>query len=169
VVTEIPAPNIVVIPGKEDVQSEVTLQDSLTIIDISSESGIGNAEIRYPAQPQPETIVLRMHLGGLENLQIKGRESTIQASVSSIQPYLVRQSLITQGEESPIDRSSPYWLDITIVGSDPEESGSIPLRDGYFEVGLPAEVLRSENDTSEEPISNSDFESLVVSWIDFYR
>jgi len=98
--TEMSAPSITIIPGKDDVQSEVTLQDGLTIVDIVSESGIGSAEIRYPTQPQPESIVLRMHLGGLEDLQIKSRESTIQASVSSIHPYPVLQSIVTQGEES---------------------------------------------------------------------
>ena len=163
--TEMSAPSITIIPGKDDVQSEVTLQDGLTIVDIVSESGIGSAEIRYPTQPQPESIVLRMHLGGLEDLQIKSRESTIQASVSSIHPYPVLQSIVTQGEESAIEQSSPYWLDITIVNDISGKLAEIPLESGHFEVIVPESIIgRGQGAVDENAMS-----AISVSWIDFYR
>lgn len=72
------------VPGKEDVRSEVELQDGLIFIDIFSQSGLGNAEVLHPTYQSHESIVIRLHLSGLENMHIEGQDSTVQASVSSI-------------------------------------------------------------------------------------
>lgn len=150
--------NLTVVPGRNDVRSEVNFQDDRLYIDIYSESGIGSADILFPTQNQPADIYLRMHLSGLEQLQLAYDGLVVAASVASMPPYQVRQSVILKEEgELEIESSSPYWMSITIVSGDEDVPATIPLKDGYFEAGLTEDIL------------NGDYEEISVNWIDFYR
>ena len=52
-----------------------------------------------------------------------------------------------------LDDKSPYRTTVRIVGS----NGKIPLKDGYFEVPLPAKLFERNP------------EEITLRWIDFYR
>jgi hypothetical protein len=149
--------NIIVIPGRDDVGSEVSLQGDELFIDIFSESGIGSAEILFASQTRPENVILRMHLNGLEQLQMSYDDLVIQASVDSTPPYNVRQRVREEEGELKIDGSSPYWMEITFVSGDEEVPAKIPLKDGYFEVDFPQDFL------------SGGYEETTLGWIDFYR
>ncbi len=157
-VTPSSQPNITVIPGGDDVTSEVALQDDELFIDIYSESGIGSATIVIPNESRPAKVILRMHLNGLEQLQMAYDDLIIEASVTSTPPYSVRQSVTKDdGTVTEIDLSSPYWSEITIESDETESLVTIPLNSGYFELMVPADFL------------NGGYDSLSISWIDFYR
>lgn len=147
-----------VFPGSDGVSSEVMLKDGELIIDIYSESGIGSADILIPARSRPEKVIFRLHLSGLEQLQMAYNDVVVSASVASTPPHLVRQSVIKGDEEGrDIDPSSPYWSEVTVVSDESESLVAIPLKSGYFELIVPADFL------------NGEYDSLTISWIDFYR
>jgi hypothetical protein len=99
-----------------------------------------------------------MHLNGLEQLQMAYDDLIIEASVTSTPPYSVRQSVTKDdGTVTEIDLSSPYWSEITIESDETESLVTIPLNSGYFELMVPADFL------------NGVYDSLSISWIDFYR
>ena len=156
-VTPSSQPAITVIPGGDDVTSEVALQDDELLIDINSESGIGSATIVIPDESRPAKVILRMHLSGLEQLQMAYDDLVIQASVDSTPPYNVRQRVREEEGELVIDDTSPYWMDIALVSGDAEVPAKIPLEDGYFEVDVPENFLMGG------------YEEITLSWIDFYR
>jgi hypothetical protein len=139
------------------VSSEVALQDDELFIDIYSESGIGSAEILFPSQTRPANVILRMHLNGLEQLQMSYDDLVIQASVASSPPHIVRQRVRREEGELKIEASSPYWMDINLVSGDAKVPAEIPLEDGYFEVDVPEDFLIGQ------------YERVMLSWIDFYR
>jgi len=62
-------------------------------------------------------------------------------------------SLHQGAEEVALDATSPFYSKVRIVGG----TGEIPLKDGHFEVPLPAKIF--EGNPKE----------LVLQWIDFYR
>jgi hypothetical protein len=151
-------PDITVVPGKDDVSSEVIFRNTELYVDIYSESGIGSAEIIVPTKNRPENLTLRMHLSGLEQIQMTYDDRVVEASVASTFPHSVRQSVTeADGQQKDIDPSSPFLLEVTIISEEPESLAKIPLKSGYFEVAVPEDFLSGQ------------YDSLKVSWIDFYR
>jgi hypothetical protein len=134
----------------------VSTEGESVIIDVHSKSGIGNANIDLASGARPEKIVLRLHLTGLEELQLSYDQTTITASVSSRDSRNVLQSLATHDEgERSITPENPFWLDIAIVSD--QATPNLPLDQGYFEITLP-EGLLTEADRS-----------FSIRWVDFYR
>ena len=107
----------------------------------------------------PTTLVLRLHLRGLESLRIGNGTSSIDISILSYEPHRQLCEVVhTPGERrQSVDEESPFWMPDQIKNTETAGQPKIPLVDGYFEVTLPAVLLK------DKP------ESLSIRWIDFYR
>jgi hypothetical protein len=121
-------------------------------IDITSERGIGKAEIERLGAP-PETLTINFHLKGLEELQFAWASATVVANVASGDGSLSEEVRVGGGQASPIDSASPYWTPVRIEPPNAE----IPLDSGYFAVTASPGFLQAA------PVGFS------LQWIDFYR
>lgn len=131
-------------------------EERSTVIDIASPVGIGSASFHLESGEMPQTVIVRLHLTGLEQVRVSAGQETLAASVSSSDPLHGQdQSLIEAGTEMPLLPVHPLWMDIRIVtnGADID----IPLRQGYFELEIPQQLLEKGEDSFE------------IQWIDFYR
>ena len=133
---------------------EVLEEDSHTVIDVYSDFGIGSASFELLSGSMPDTLLLRLHLTGLEEFRLISATDTVSASISSSEVFnITNQRVLIQNAEVPIGSIHPLWMNIRIVS----ESKDIPLAAGYFEIAVPADFLRQAGDTFE------------IQWIDFYR
>jgi hypothetical protein len=126
------------------------------VLAITSPRGIGKATVT-PAAKWPKTVVLRLHLHGLESLRISSGQTTLAASASSHGDGATRLYLIEDGKEKPIDAKSAYWTELRILDAKGKPVKKIPLTDGYFELEIHSPLLQGEA------------KPLELSWIDFYR
>lgn len=134
---------------------EVTVEKDKAAISIRSPFGISQAIIERHENKWPTTVMLRLHLKGLENFIVTNGNVTLQAALSS-QDGKVR--LWKDGkEDSPLDSKHPYWMEVRLVGKDGEPVKTIPLKDGYFEMQLPKALFEHNP------------QSITLNWIDFYR
>lgn len=129
-------------------------ENSQTVIDIHSDFGIGSASFELVSATMPDTILLRLHLKGLEDFQLISSATTLAVSISSGDVFNVtNQRIISPNAERPILSLDPLWMNIEIVSEDKH----IPLQEGYFEITIPRPFLRNAGTSFE------------VNWIDFYR
>ena len=134
---------------------EVKVESGKTVFSVHSPFGISQTVIESTNGNWPDTVMLRLHLKGLENFKISNGKVTIEAAVSS-QDGKVR--IWKDGKEnSPLDAKSPYWTEIRMFGDDGKPTTIIPVKDGYFEIQLPKALFE------DNP------KSITVDWIDFYR
>jgi hypothetical protein len=124
-----------------------------TIIDVRCPFGIDMATITRVGPEWPKTILVHLHLKGLESFQASSGDVIIQWSVASTGNPSARVSLRTGKEESSVSKENPYFTELRIVGG----NGKIPLKAGYFEVPLPSKLF--EGNPRE----------IKLRWIDFYR
>lgn len=129
-------------------------ENTRTVIDIRSDFGIGSASLELVSGSMPDTLLIRLHLKGLEQFQLVSAQDTVSASVSSGEVFNVtNERLLFFNAEVPIGSLHPLWMDIRIVSA----SKHIPLDDGYFEVTVPREFIRKAGISFE------------TKWIDFHR
>jgi len=141
---------------KADDRVTVGLQGDRTFFTVTSPSGIGGATITREGEGWSRSIILRLHLRGLERLQIGNGMVILSASVSSSGDHQTILSFSERGkEEVSIDRRSPYWTDISILDAQGHPAKEIPLKDGVFEVSLPHAIFVSNPQT------------ITLDWIDF--
>lgn len=134
---------------------EVKVEKDKTVLSLHSPFGISQAVIERTGEKWPITVMLRLHLKGLESLRVTNGNVTLEAAVSS---HDDTQRLWKDGkEDSPLDANSPYWMEILMFGGDGKPAKTIPLKDGYFEMQLPKAFFE------DNP------KSITVNWIDFYR
>ena len=138
-------------PNKSSVRFDV--EDTKSIIDIQSKTGIGNIQIHRQSETWPKMILVRLHLKGLESFKAKNDEVAIQWSVSSGGNNPSRVTLWKGRDELSLGDNSPYFTKVRLVGN----NKAIPLRKGCFEVPLPSKFLEDNPKMIE------------LSWIDFYR
>ena len=151
-----PAPVFAVAAEGDGNEVTASAEDGTLVVDVHSRSGIGSASVEHAAGTFPETIVVRLHLRGLEEFRLSYDDTTITASVSSGDSRSVFQNATQPGEgERPITPGSPFWMDVRIVTD--RATPHIPLDQGYFEITLPKGFLREEQ------------RSFSIRWIDFYR
>jgi hypothetical protein len=129
------------------------MEGDKTIIDITSEFGIDNATIRRKSDEWPKSILVRLHLSGLESFKAGSGNVAVEWSVASTGDHAARSSLVSGLRVARITKDSPYFAEVRIVGG----NGKIPLKDGYFEVPLPAKLFEGNP------------EEITLRWIDFYR
>lgn len=142
----------VTVKNAED-QVAVLEENSQTVIDIQSETGIGTAAFELVAGSMPDTLLLRLHLRGLEEFRIISSQTALGASVASGEAGLPVERIVLPALELPILPAHPLWMDIQTIS----ESSHIPLDEGFFEIKIPREFLRNAGTSFE------------VRWIDFYR
>ncbi len=125
-----------------------------TIVDISSPSGIGRSSLRRESRQWPDSVVVRLHLNGLERFAVSNGEVTVEWLVSGSGEQATSKAFLRSGdEETRLDATSPYHTPARIVGG----NGKIPLEGGYFEVLLPAHFFRHNP------------EEIALEWVDFFR
>lgn len=143
----------VTVKNKDD---KITILDenSQTVIEIHSDIGIGSATFELVSGTMPDTLLLRLHLIGLEDLRVISSEATVSASVSAGEAaFPVSERIVSSNVEFPILSVHPLWVNIEIVS----ENKNVPLEEGYFEITIPREFIRNAGTSFE------------VRWIDFYR
>jgi hypothetical protein len=131
----------------------VAVTDGRIVFDIHSPRGIGAAEITRTKEHWPAAVAIRLHLRGLESLVITSGTTKLTASVASHGDHAQRLSVDHQGTEREVQPGNPLWTAVKVIGS----AGKLPLDDGYFELALPAALLRDQPKT------------ITLNWIDFYR
>lgn len=147
-------PFVRVTEAKRDAQLAVAGDDHETIIEVRSESGIGRATLERTGPRWPESLILRLHLKGLESLSLVRDEVRLEWSVpSSGEPQSRATRRTPEGVEQSIDSTHPDFASIRIVGA----ARQIPLKQGYFELRVPRKLLDGSPPT------------LRIQWIDFYR
>jgi hypothetical protein len=124
-----------------------------TVFDITSKSGIDRGTVRRKSDDWPKSILVRLHLSGLESFTAGNDKVAVEWSVSSTGKNAKRVSLRKGREELALDEKSPYHTEVRLVGG----NGRIPLKGGYFEVPLPAKLFEGNP------------EKVKLQWIDFYR
>jgi hypothetical protein len=149
------------VPKKETDQIEVSLEKQAAVFDIFSPGGIGGAEVKLASGTLPETILLRLHLRGLEEFRLTAGNKTLLAAVSSHGDNSIQESISAKSNDiddwRTIDPDSPYWMDIQIVDPEAKSAPKIPLEDGYFEVTIPRFFIKTK------------ISAFSIRWIDFYR
>lgn len=139
--------------SRKDSHIQFSAEGDTTIIDITSEFGIDNATITRQSDDWPKTILVRLHLSGLESFKAGSGKVAVEWSVASTGDHATHSSLVSGKRVAEIKQDSPYFAKVRIVGG----NGKIPLKDSYFEVPLPAKLFE------ENP------EKITLQWIDFYR
>ena len=124
-----------------------------TVFDITSATGIDKATIKRKEKEWPKVVLVRLHLGGLESFKVGGKEVAIEWSVSSTGKNEATTSLVSGKRRVAVTKDSPYYGVVRIVG----DERKIPLKDGYFEVPLPAKLFEGNP------------QEITLEWIDFYR
>lgn len=156
----VPLPSAGAAPRIESVDSGNTLtfavEKGVTTIDITSERGIGAAQVRFSPDAATETIVLRFHLQGLEQVVFDNGAQQLEISVSSHTPSAVSQLLRTSAGVQTLGETNELWATVELVASDGSEP-AIPLQDGYIAVTLPTRFIDAAHPR------------LSLRWIDFYR
>ncbi|RME42786.1 MAG: hypothetical protein D6791_16930 [Chloroflexi bacterium] len=151
VVTPTPAP-VRVMTASADASIDYALDGEVLFIDVVSPSGTGKAALSLPASAIPRSIVLRLHLQGLEHFVFAYDDVKVMAEVPG-QAATAAQQEARQGPDAAPEQlspDSPLWLDIRRVQPDAGE-------DGYYEVTAPAAFFQS---------GVRDFS---IEWVDFYR
>lgn len=116
-------------------------------IDVVSESGIGQGTVAGLTPPLPDTITLRLHLKGLEKLQLTSGTTTITAQVSSSDSTITQEAASHSVAARPTTPDDPLWLTI-----------QLPIDDeSPFMVDVPSQLVESDCDT------------VSIEWVDFYR
>jgi hypothetical protein len=143
---------------KPNDRAVVTIEDGRALIDVVSPGGIGGLQATLESGQWPEEIVVRLHLRGLEQLEIAYGAYTLttgKSSNSSPDPALELTVVEEDGTVQSASPSADMWYPTLTIGGG---SGEIPLpEDGYFDVAMPPHFFRG------------DYPSFRVQWIDFYR
>jgi hypothetical protein len=146
-----------VMTKRKDDTVEVRAEKDKTLFIIKSPFGISQAVIEREGEKWPDSVVLRLHLKGLEKFQASNGKVKVDAAVSS-QDGKPKVHIWKDGkEDAPLNEKSPFWTAIRIVGSNGKPAKELPLMDGYFEVALPRAFFEGNPRT------------ITVNWIDFYR
>jgi hypothetical protein len=140
---------------RNDDRAEVRSDKGQTIFSIHSPFGISSAVIERTVETWPDSMVLRLHLKGLESFRATNDRMTLNAAVSR-RDGKVRLWLDGK-DDSLLNVNSPYWMVVRLVGGDGKLATMIPLEDGHFEVPLPRAFF------------NGNPKAITISWIDFYR
>jgi len=146
-------------------ESEMQITVERIVIEIRNERGIGGGNIKRTGGKWPETIVLRLHLKGLEQFKLINGADAIHMSASGDEEILVSNSKVNYdlNKSVQLDESSEWWISaermvpINKIGADGKPSKISIQESGYFEITLPKKIFESNP------------ESIRFQYIDFYR
>lgn len=140
-------------PNRSQARLRSFATDGASIVEVKGGTGIGWAEVRRVGSEWPNQVVLRLHLQGLETLQIQYFQNKAKWSAISTAGGRTLMSVSQAGSWARIERSDPRFTALRLVGDNP----TVPLRNGYFELSVPAFVF------ARNP------SALTLHWVDFYR
>ena len=132
------------VPLKGDPRITFSTTNDTLLIDITSPTGIGSTAIEKTAGQWPGTVVMRLHVKGLEKFEFKYGNSSIDLAVSSQSDQAVHEVLTQPGKMGAVSPGDPYWIAFT------------PGK-GYFDLQAPADFFKSGEN------------KFTIEWIDFYR
>ena len=138
-------------------QIKVKIEKGTATIEVSSQSGIGGATVTLTEGKWPTTVVLRLHLSGMESLTISNGKIKLSASVLSHSGHSRLLAVVEDGKEKKVEKGSPYWTEVRAFDSTGKPVPGLPGSGGYFEITLPKALLEGQP------------KSLNLEWIDFYR
>ena len=142
---------------KEDVDIRSTYKDGVVTFNIYTASGIGDASIELVGGDMPKVVEVRLFVQGLENLELAYNDVKIIASVPTNGGAPIER-VSKGGQETDIDASSPYWLDIQ----------PLPAKEGGVFIGEPA-LPPSFLITLPEDFHHSQANGFELKWVDYYR
>ena len=119
-------------------------------VNIKCPFGIDRATLKRGGNNWPKQTAIRLHLKGLESFEVASGNVTLAASVPATSESQPQVSLRQDGQESAVDKNSPYWSEVKFIA----EAGT---ETGYFEIPLPSKLFEGNP------------ESIQLRWIDFYR
>jgi hypothetical protein len=142
---------------RDDDRVEAKVEKDKAIFSVHSPFGISHAVIERVDKKWPDSVLLRLHLKGLENFKATNGKVRLDAAMS-MEEGKTKVRLWKDGkEDAPLDEKSPLWMRIRIVGGDGKPARELPLKDGYFEMTLSKAFFEGNP------------KSITLSWIDFYR
>lgn len=149
-----PQPPVVrVTPQGSGNTAAVSVSGADVAVELRSSSGIGGALLVLAPGALPDSLVLQLHLAGLEELRISAGAETAVVRVASGPDHAVSQQRIApDGAEQPVPPDDPRWAPTQI------SPGTTPGAIGLIAVTLPPDL--SFTDARR---------SLEVSWVDFFR
>jgi len=142
---------------KKDDGVEVRVNKDKTVFIVKSPSGISQAMIERTDEKWPKVVMLHLHLKGLERFGASNGKVTLDAAVSIQDGKQSVRQWKDGKEDAPLDKKSPFWMEIRMVGGDGKPAKEIPLKHGYFELQLPRAFFEGNP------------KSITLKWIDFYR
>jgi hypothetical protein len=153
---KIPPPPITLVSAPQASGIEVKQEGARTVIEIHSQRGIGSAWFTVAKKPPVQEACVRLHTRGLESFCLSQGSMDTTVSLSSQPPYAVRQTCQPAGQlETALEPQDPHWIKVQIVPSG-DATASIPLKEGWFELALPATALAPGS-------------GFRLNWVDFFR
>jgi hypothetical protein len=143
-----------------DDKVKVIIEKEAVVFDFHDIRAIGGVSITPKDGKWPKSVVLRLHLGGLEHFQAStGGKITLHASVLSHSGHTKLESIREEGKEKAIAKGDSHWAEIHMMDAKGREIKVLPdkSKGGYFEVTLPAALFEAE------------MKNLTLNWIDFLR
>ena len=139
---------------KKDDKVAIAIDGEKTIFTITSPSGIGSATVGPKSKQWPATVVVRLHLRGLESFAVSNGTVKVSAAWDG---KLAREQLWVEGKEGPaLDASNRLWVNMRAFDAAGKPAVAVPIQDGWFEVMVPNTIL-------------DEGASLKLDWIDFHR
>ena len=130
-------PKFKITTKRKDDAVEVRAVKDRTVFSVKSPFGISQAVIERTDDKWPETVVLRLHLKGLEHFRASNGKATLEAAVSVRDGKPKVRLWKDSKEDAPLDEKSPFWMDVRILTGEGKPAKELPIKDGYFEVALP--------------------------------
>ena len=118
-----------------------------------SQSGIGRATITTTSGNWPTTVILHLHLAGLEHLAISTGKVKLSGSVLSHSGNTARWCLTEDGSGERRELETA----IRVFDANGKQVAGLPGKGGHFELTLPKSLLTGQPNRLE------------LEWIDFYR
>ncbi len=147
-------------PGERSAGIKAAVEGDAVVFEIHDARGIGGVRITPKSGEWPKAVILRLHLGGLEQLRVSGAKVALSASVLSHSGHRTLLEIEEAGKERrSAGQDDPLWMTIRIKDAQGAEINALPDRakGGYFEVVVPPALFAGEK------------AALTLHWIDFYR
>jgi len=127
-----------------------------TILEIRSPKGISMAAIRRLGDRWPDSVIVRLRLAYLENLDLHHDKVSVAASVGWSDKGLRMRQWALGNERAVINSTHPLYLPIRLLDREGQPA-TRGVEDGWFEIPLPAAFFEGNPET------------IHVAWIDAYR
>jgi hypothetical protein len=152
--------------GREDSAVHFVSEGDSIVVQVTSKFGIDKATIKRKAKEWPKSMILRLHLTGLESLKIGNGSERVSLYASDFRKntggydLLLTMSFgdrgvddVHEGNGGALGRGFPHWTEVRVVGSERK----IPLKQGWFEVPVPVGLFKKNP------------EEITLEWVDFHR